>query len=307
MEHTRQFRPLSELNLMDNFLFHEMLLQEDVQEEFCRILLKTILNKEVRHVKVTPQKTILGADTNKHGIRFDAYIEAVVGSDSIDADVVPDIYDIEPNRTYERETLPKRMRYYHGMIDSQFLQAGQTYDKLPNVVIIFILPYDPFGKDRMVYTIRNEVLEEPDIEYNDGALKMILYTKGKTKDSGKELQDMLKYMEESTADNVTNQDIESVHHLVNRVKARKEVDLNYMKSWEWDDYNKKLGIQEGIKLGRSEGIEIGRDEERTNSIRILIMSYKKFNASDQDILAELMSNFNLTQEEAQKYLERNSK
>jgi len=307
MEHTRQFRPLSELNLMDNFLFHEMLLQEDVQEEFCRILLKTILNKEVRHVKVTPQKTILGADTNKHGIRLDAYIEAVVGSDSIDADVVPDIYDIEPNRTYERETLPKRMRYYHGMIDSQFLQAGQTYDKLPNVVIIFILPYDPFGKDRMVYTIRNEVLEEPDIEYNDGALKMILYTKGKTKDSGKELQDMLKYMEESTADNVTNQDIESVHHLVNRVKARKEVDLNYMKSWEWDDYNKKLGIQEGIKLGRSEGIEIGRDEERTNSIRILIMSYKKFNASDQDILAELMSNFNLTQEEAQKYLERNSK
>jgi len=307
MEHTRQFRPLSELNLMDNFLFHEMLLQEDVREEFCRILLKTILNKEVRHVKVTPQKTILGADTNKHGIRLDAYIEAVVGSDSIDADVVPDIYDIEPNRTYERETLPKRMRYYHGMIDSQFLQAGQTYDKLPNVVIIFILPYDPFGKDRMVYTIRNEVLEEPDIEYNDGALKMILYTKGKAKDSGKELQDMLKYMEESTADNVTNQDIESVHHLVNRVKARKEVDLNYMKSWEWDDYNKKLGIQEGIKLGRSEGIEIGRDEERTNSIRILIMSYKKFNASDQDILAELMSNFNLTQEEAQKYLERNSK
>ena len=292
MEHTRQFRPLSELNLMDNFLFHEMLLQEDVREEFCRILLKTILNKEVRHVKVTPQKTILGADTNKHGIRLDAYIEAVVGSDSIDADVVPDIYDIEPNRTYERETLPKRMRYYHGMIDSRFLQAGQTYDKLPNVVIIFILPYDPFGKDRMVYTIRNEVLEEPDIEYNDGSLKMILYTKGKTKGSSKELQDMLRYIEQSTADNVTNQDIESVHHLVNRVKARKEVDLSYMKSWEWDDYNKKLGIQEGIEKGIAKGIQS------------LILSCRKHNISNEDILADLMSNFDLTQEEAQEYLDR---
>ena len=300
MEHTRQFRPLSELNLMDNFLFHEMLLQEDVREEFCRILLKTILNKEVRHVKVTPQKTILGADINKHGIRLDAYIEAVVGSDSIDADVVPDIYDIEPNRTYERETLPKRMRYYHGMIDSRFLQAGQTYDKLPNVVIIFILPYDPFGKDRMVYTIRNEVLEELDIEYNDGALKMILYTKGKTKDSGKELQDMLKYMEESTADNVTNQDIESVHNLVSRVKSRKEVDLSYMKSWEWDDYNKKLGIQEGIELGRSEGLEKGI----AKGIQSLILSCRKHNISNEDILADLMSNFDLTQEEAQEYLDR---
>lgn len=58
MEHTRQFRPLSELNLMDNFLFHEMLLQEDVREEFCRILLKTILNKEVRRIRVTGYVTL---------------------------------------------------------------------------------------------------------------------------------------------------------------------------------------------------------------------------------------------------------
>lgn len=33
---TKQFRPLSELNLMDNFLFHAMLVQEDVGEEFCQ-------------------------------------------------------------------------------------------------------------------------------------------------------------------------------------------------------------------------------------------------------------------------------
>ena len=35
-------RPLSELNLMDDFLFQEMLAQEDIGEEFCRILLSTI-------------------------------------------------------------------------------------------------------------------------------------------------------------------------------------------------------------------------------------------------------------------------
>ena len=290
MEHTRQFRPLSELNLMDNFLFHEMLLQEDVREEFCRILLKTILNKKVRHVKVTPQKNILGANTDKHGIRMDAYIEAVTDSDSIDADVVPDIYDIEPNLTYEKNTLPKRMRYYHGMIDSQFLQAGQTYYKLPNVVIIFILPYDPFGKDRMVYTIQNTVKEDSSIDYNDGALKMILYTKGKAGNPSKELQDMLHYLETSTTDNVTNQDIESVHHLVNRVKSRKEVDLSYMKSWEWDDYNKKLGQKEGLEKG----------------IQANILTCRKFNASEQDILTELMSNFSLTEEDAKAYLEKYS-
>lgn len=44
MVHTakRHFRPLSDLNLIDNFLFHEMLADKENGEEFCRILLKTI-------------------------------------------------------------------------------------------------------------------------------------------------------------------------------------------------------------------------------------------------------------------------
>ena len=43
---------------------------------------------------------------------------------------------------------------------------------------------------------------------------------------------MLKYIEKSTVENITNQDIASVSELVNKVKKRKEVGINYMKSWE---------------------------------------------------------------------------
>lgn len=43
---------------------------------------------------------------------------------------------------------------------------------------------------------------------------------------------MLKYLEETTASNVTNQDIAAVESLVNKVKRRKEVSISYMKSWE---------------------------------------------------------------------------
>ena len=297
MVHTvsRQFRPLSELNLIDNFLFHEMMADKENGEEFCRILLKTILNKEVRHVKITPQKNILGPDTNNHGIRMDAYLEEVADCDAIDADIAPDIYDIEPNQTYEIDTLPKRMRYYHALIDAGLLRIGETYDKLPNVVVIFILPYDPFGQDRCVYTIQNMITEDPSIDYNDGALKMILYTKGKAGKPRKELLEMLKYFEKSTTDNVTNPDIECVHHMVDRIKERKELNLEYMKSWEWDDYNKKLGREEGKK------------EERKNSIHILISTCKKLSCDDTLILDELMSNFSLSCEEAIAYLEEYSK
>ena len=112
--HVRCFRPLSELNLIDNFLFHKMIDDPETGEEFCRILLRTILNREIRHIKITPQKDIYGIDTDMHGIRMDAYLEDIGGSDALDADILPDIYDIEPNLTYEKESIPKRMRFYQG-------------------------------------------------------------------------------------------------------------------------------------------------------------------------------------------------
>ena len=119
-----QPRPLEELDLMDDFLFQELLMQERDGEEFCRILLSTILGKQIRNVRIIPQKNILGIDTNRHGIRMDAYIEdiseenIVAGAEVFDAQVAPDIYDIEPNKRYEKQTLPKRMRYWekpHGI------------------------------------------------------------------------------------------------------------------------------------------------------------------------------------------------
>lgn len=268
----RTFRKLEDLNLIDNFLFQEMLSQDEDGEEFARILLSTILGKTIRKVKITPQRNILGIDTNKHGIRLDAYIEDI--SDELtgnlaDAEVVRDLYDIEPNNTYEKETLPKRTRYYHGLIDTQLLSSGAGYDKLPNVVIIIILPYDPFGKNRMVYTIQNRCIEDETLPYDDGARKIFLYTKGTEGNPSQALRDMLKYIQNTTDYNITNQDIASVHELVNKIKHKKEVGISYMKSWEVeqiarDDERNRVN-QLIIKLteaGRTEDIiKAARDTE----------------------------------------------
>lgn len=94
-------------------------------------------------------KKILGIDTNRHGIRMDAYIEdvsdyaSIYGTDTevLDAEIIdtsvipceeiacaktlPDIYDIEPNNRYEKRTLPKQMRYYHGLIDTQLFASNK--------------------------------------------------------------------------------------------------------------------------------------------------------------------------------------
>ncbi len=279
MKSKRKFRKLEELNLIDNFLFQQMLSQEEDGEEFARILLSTILGKPIRKVKIIPQKNIQGSDTDLHGIRLDAYIKDV--SDELipnltDVEIVPDIYDIEPNNTYEKETLPKRMRYYHGLIDTQLLNSGSGYESLPNVVIIVILPYDPFNQNRMVYTIKNHCEEDNSIPYDDGARKIFLYTKGTVGNPSQALKDMLKYIEKSTDDNVTNQDIASIQQLVSKVKHKKEVGINYMKSWEMEKLARDEGYREGFDTGFSDGFNDGFSDgskdatEKINKLFLLL-------------------------------------
>ena len=295
----RTFRKLEELNLIDNFLFQQMLLQEEDGEKFARILLKTILGKPVRNLKIVPQKNVPGIDVDRHGIQLDAYIEEVVdelNGEMVDAEITPNIYDIEPNNTYEKKSLPKRMRYYHGLIDTRLLSAGAGYDKLPNVFIIFILPYDPFDKNRMVYTVKNCCMEDTSISYDDGARKIFLYTKGTEGNPSQALKDMLKYIEKSTAENITNQDIASVSELVNKVKKRKEVGISYMKSWEIEQMARDEGYAEGHDAGHKSGVQDGI--LRVNRLIQLLSEAGRMDdivkaANDKEYQTALLKEFNL--------------
>ena len=52
-------KTLSELNLLDNFLFCEILGDEEYGREVAKIILETILRREVRVRKVSTEKVIL--------------------------------------------------------------------------------------------------------------------------------------------------------------------------------------------------------------------------------------------------------
>ena len=106
----------------------------------------------------------------------------------------------------------------------------------------------------MVYTVKNQCVEAPDMEYEDGIRRIYLYTKGTEGNPSQELRDMLKYMENSIAENVTNADIRAIHEQVDAVKRDKEVGVQYMKSWE-----REMLIREE---GKEEGKEAGKQEER---------------------------------------------
>ena len=294
----KYFRPLEELNLMDNFLFQTIVTQGEDGEEFCRILLSTFLGKSIRNVRVVAQQSILGFDTDRHGIRMDAYVENIPdeeelpGCDMADAKIIPDIYDVEPNNDYEKDTLPKRMRYYHGLIDTKHLNAGVDYEQLPRVSIIVILPYDPFGQKRMVYTIKNQCVEDPSVSYEDGARKIFLYTKGTEGNPSQSLRDMLKYMEDTRLENVTNEDIHRIHEFVEKAKHRKEVGINYMKMWE----ERRLIQREALAEGRAEG--------RAESIGVVIETCQDLHETKEDTTVRLEKSFKISKEEALEYIKK---
>lgn len=173
------------------------------------------------------------------------------------------IYDVEPEGAEKNEnmkTLARRVRFYHSKIDAESFESGMEYQKLKNVIVIFIMPKDPLGANRMVYTIESKCKELPDLPYDDGAKTIFLYTKGIAGNPKQELKELLLYMEQSCDDNAKSDTLKKFHQMVKRIKSDEEVSLEYMKIFEREQMIKERGFKEGILVGREEGKQEGKQE-----------------------------------------------
>ncbi|MCI9142097.1 MAG: hypothetical protein HFH87_05660 [Lachnospiraceae bacterium] len=219
---------LAEMNLLDDFLFNAMAAYPEIGERFVKILLKIIFGREFKHLSVTAQKVYYGADTNLHGARLDVYLEPEIEEDS---DERVTVYNIEPDKrdnTSDKRDLPRRMRFYHAKIAAKSLNAGADYDELKNVIIIMIMPYDPFGLNRMVYTIKSRCIEVAEMPYEDGASTLFLYTKGTEGIPNEALKQLLHYMEHTTEANAISAELQDIQEMVRAVKKDPEVTAGYM-------------------------------------------------------------------------------
>ncbi len=221
-------KKLEEMNLVDDFLVYSLTAHKIYGEESARYILECILQRSIRHLTVLPQKTWYGENQGSHGVRLDVYLDEEEG----------EIFDVEPDQNGGSEdvkALPRRARFYHAKIDAGNLTAGEKYGNLRNVVVIFIITYDPFGLNRMLYTIRNGCVEAPELPYEDGARTVFLYTRGKEGNPPEELKNLTKYMEHSVEENVKTDGLARLHKMVTEVKSDRKVGLAYMKMWESEE------------------------------------------------------------------------
>lgn len=266
-------KKLAEMNLLDNFLFGSVVTYPEIGEEFVRFLLKTILGREVKHLSVTAQKVFYGADSDLHGARLDVYLEPEF-EEGVEGNAA--VYDIEPesaNKSSDKKALPRRTRFYHGKIATRSLKSGAGYEDLKNVMVIMIMPFDPFDLNRMAYTIKNRCEEVPEMEYEDGASTLFLYTKGTEGIPSETLRQMLHYMEETTYENAVNEDLREIHRMVETVKKDQKVARIYMQMVDDIIRQRKTITEQAEKITKLEGEKAKQAEtitEQAEEIRKLL-------------------------------------
>ena len=274
----KTFKPLQELNLIDSFLFGASTEKIQDAEFIAKLIIERATNQKVDKISVVSEKELTGIDVHHHGIRMDLYVEAYENKR------LAKVYDIEPNK-YNLAELPMRSRYSQSLTDVKLLNSGEAYETLPEYISIWILPYDPFGQNQMLYTVKNYIEEFPELVYNDGVKKLFLYIGGELGGTEK-LKSLLQYFSKSDTSNATDADLEHLHSIVENAKHKQEVGKRYMTLQDMIDYEKKESFNDGVALG----------------IHALISSLKDLNISTEQILEQLMQKFSLTMEEAKAYL-----
>ena len=111
---------------------------------------------KISHIEYPKSQETIDIMADAKSVRLDVYVE----------DDKNTVYNIEMQTTL-KDNLPKRMRYYQGMIDLNILEKGENYKNLKKSFVIFICTFDLFGLGRHVYTFENRCIEDLELPLGD--------------------------------------------------------------------------------------------------------------------------------------------
>ncbi len=228
----------SELRFTDDFMFCKVLTGNP---ELCHELLELIIGKKVGDFLKLEKQHPIEITADGKGIRFDVYGE----------DDLKTVYDCEMQTT-DSKNLPKRSRYYQGMIDLNLIERGADYNELKKSYIIFICPFDCFGEGLHRYTFVNRCVEAPKLELGDDTTKIFLCAGGNKNDVSPELDDFLNWI--ATGNSGKSQLVQNLEAAVESAKLHEEWRLEYMTLLMRDQANIEKGKEIGKEIGRYEMI-----------------------------------------------------
>lgn len=212
-KNNENFTPYEELGISNDFMFGRIMMDEKI----CKPFLEKLLGIKIDHIEyLEPQKSV-NLKFDAHSIRLDIYV-----------DDGKTIYNCEMQTTLNKN-LPKRSRYYQGMIDINLLGKNMNYSKLKKSFVIFICTFDPFNKGSYVYTFRNTCAEHPGMELGDDTYKIFFNTKGKNGNISTDLKNLLEYIQTSEVPKeCTDSLVTNLDQALHMAKSNKEWRNDYM-------------------------------------------------------------------------------
>lgn len=235
------YKKFEDLDLLDSFLFIESTTKQENAKFIAKVIIKRVFGWDVSDISVDVEKPYQGLSMGSKGIRLDLQVTESENGKTIR------IYDIEPNK-YHQANLPKRSRYYLSLTDAKFLNSSQKFSDLPDYFSVWILPYDPFGDGRMVYTVKNQVVENPQLVYNEGVTRIFLYTDGEI-GGNESLYTLLRFFKQTNELNAVDSELQQIQSIIGEIKHNKEVGERYMTLGEIIDIEKDESYKEGYYSG----------------------------------------------------------
>jgi len=191
------------------------------------------------------------------------------------------VYNIEMQTKVKRE-LPKRSRYYQGMIDMNLIERGAKYKELKLSFVIFICLKDPFGYHLPVYRFENICVQNRDILLRDEAIKFFINADGDLTGLPEDLAAFLQYLKGKV---VENELVQMIDNEVEKVKKHEEWEVEYMTLYLRDLENQDIGLEKGLEA--------------------LVNTVKSFTTNAEEIYQAIIKNEaykNTPREEVLKYL-----
>ncbi len=244
MESKPVIKSFEELEFKDDFMFGVIMRKP----QYCKPFLETILGIKISDIKYPKTQGTIDIAANSKSVRLDVYVE----------DEENTVYNIEMQVTLNKN-LPKRSRYYQGMIDLNILEKGEDYINLKRSYVIFICTFDLLGKGRHMYTFENRCLQDMEISFGDETTKIILNTKGTMNDVSSEMKNLLDYIDGKEAADEFTRKLETA---VKSVKNNEKWRMGYMTL----EMRYRELLEQGIDIGRSEGMEMGLEQEKIQTV-----------------------------------------
>jgi hypothetical protein len=202
----------------------------------CEYVLRILLDKEITVLETKTQYSI--RNLQSHSVQLDALIEDTDGK----------LYNVEI-QVSDRDSHPRRVRYYQSAIDWSVLEKGAKYEDLPDLYMIFISAFDVFGLGKTKYQIKR-VIDGTDLTADNGVHEVYFNTKA---NDGTLISQLLEYFNNSDADNPKFGALSEKVHFQKRTPEG--VDSMCQSVHVYGDEREEIGIAIGMTKGKIDTVK----------------------------------------------------